>query len=293
MIFPYLIHIVILICIFVILAVSLNLALGYTGMINLGHIAFYGIGAYASAMLTKAGWPFLGSIIVAALLAAVSSMLLTYITNRLKGDYFALGTLGFSFVVYAIMMNWVDLTRGPLGIAGIPKPEIFGVSIVQNSTYLIFALIVTVLVIVFLYILTRSRYGRLLEGVRDNAIGLSMLGKNVYKLKIQAMMISAALAAIAGSLYAHYITFIDPSTFYLHDLVIILTIVIVGGLASIKGSIVASIFILLIPELLRFLDIPPTAIGPLRQMLYAIILISILLFRPKGLFGKVDVDGYA
>lgn len=291
MISAYLIHIAIIIIIFAILAASLNLALGYTGMINLGHIAFYGIGAYSSAILTiNHDFAFIPAVICGGLIASALGWFLTVITSRLKGDYFALGTLGFAFVSYAIFLNWSSLTRGPLGIPGIPRPEIFGYVVRTTSDYLVFSFVIAVLVMVFLWLLTRSRYGKLLEATRDDAVGLQMLGKNIFRLKYQAMMISAFIAAVAGSLYGHYISFIDPSTFYLNDIVILLTIVIVGGLASIKGSIAAAIIIILLPEMLRFVNMPPAMIGPMRQILYALLLILIVMYRPRGLFGKVDLE---
>lgn len=291
MISTYLIHLAIIVSIFVILAVSLNLALGYTGMINLGHIAFYGIGAYTSAILTVTHkLPFLVAIVAGAVLAGLFGLLLTSITNRLKGDYFALGTLGFAFVMYAIFLNWTKVTRGPLGIPGIKRPEIFGMVIKTNTDYLLFVALVAAVVIGFLYLLTRSRYGKLLEAVRDDQVGVQSLGKNVFRLKSQAMMISACIAGIAGSLYAHYISFIDPSTFYLNDIIIVLTIVIVGGLASTKGNILAALVIILIPEMLRFVSLPPSMIGPVRQMMYALLLIVILMYRPRGFFGRVDLQ---
>lgn len=287
----YLLHLLIIITIFAILAISLNVALGFTGMINLGHIAFYGIGAYSSAILTtEYEWNFFPAMIIGGVLAAALGWFLTVITNKLKGDYFALGTLGFAFVCYAVFLNWTSLTRGPLGIPGIPRPEFFGFIMRTPLEYLGFAFIIAVLSFIFLHLLCRSRYGKLLEAVRDDRIGAQMLGKNIFRLKYQAMMISAFFAAIAGSLYAHYISFIDPSTFYLNDIVIIITIVIVGGLASLRGSILATIIILLIPEALRFVDLPPALIGPMRQILYALLLILILMYRPKGLLGRVDLE---
>lgn len=286
----YLIHILIVICIFVILAASLNLVVGYTGLLNLGHIAFFGIGAYTSALLNIKGIPYFLSLITGGCLAAICGALLTKITNKLRGDYLALATLGFSFVVYAVLLNWETLTRGALGIPGIPRPTFFGLEISSNGQYLIFTIIITVLVIFFLYRLTNSAYGKLLQAVRDDDIGAMSLGKNIFKLKYQSMAIGAFVAGVAGSLYAHYISYIDPSTFFLSDLIIIFTIIIVGGLASLKGTVLAGIVIILIPELLRFLSLPSSMIGSLRNIFYALILLLILLFRPKGMFGKLETD---
>lgn len=289
MIEGYLTHLLIIIGIFVILSVSLNLSIGFTGLLNLGHVAFFGMGAYTSALLVMHGWPYLAALLMAGVVASIGGALMMFAVRKLSGDYLALATLGFSFVIYSILLNWSSLTRGPLGIPGIPKPEIFGLVVKSNYSYLLFVAIITALVVGFLYRLTRSRYGRLLEAVRDDEVGLSVYGKPIFKLKLQSLMISSFIAGIAGSLFAHYISFIDPSSFYLTDLILLVTVVMIGGLASIRGSIVATIIILLIPEVLRFVDMPSSIIGPARQIIYALFLILILLYKPRGLFGKVDL----
>lgn len=285
----YFIHLGIIITIYVILVTSLNLALGFTGLLNLGHIAFFGIGAYTSALLVKAGVPFLGAFVAAALIAAFFGYVLVLATRKLKGDYLALTTLGFSFVIYSVLLNWVSLTRGPLGIPGIPKPSFFGYTLLANESYLIFSLIVCIGVIFFLTKITRSPFGRLLEATRDDEMGLRVLGKNTFLLKAKAMMLSAGCAGIAGSLFAHYISYIDPSSFLLTEIIFVVTIVIVGGIASIKGSVIATILLVLLPEALRFLSLPSQILGPSRQIIYAILLLAILLLRPRGLFGRVDL----
>ncbi|MFC1598765.1 branched-chain amino acid ABC transporter permease [Patescibacteria group bacterium] len=286
----YIIHLLIIIGIFLILSISLNLTIGFTGLLNLGHIAFFGIGAYTSALLTLAGVPWLISFLLAGIFAAAFSFILIFVTKNLKGDYLALTTLGFAFVVYSVLLNWSSLTRGPLGIPGIPKPRIDGLVFSTNQIYLVLIVVVTVIVYLILYRLVSSRYGRLLEGVRDDEIGLSVLGKNVFRLKYQSMMIASFFAGLAGSLYAHYITYIDPSTFYLDDLILVLTIVIVGGLASLRGTVLASFIILLVPEVLRFVELPSSIIGPGRRIIYALILILILIYKPRGIDGKVDLE---
>jgi branched-chain amino acid transport system permease protein len=284
----YLIHILIIAGIYIILAVSLNLVVGYTGLINFGHIAFFGLGAYTSAILSLHGAPYLSALFFGGCLAAICGALLTIITNKLRGDYLALATLGFSFVVYTILLNWEAVTRGALGIAGISRPSFFELEIVSNFQYLLLVLVIVSLVFFFVFRLTRSPYGKLLGAVRDDEIGVRSLGKNVFRLKYQSMAIGAFLAGVAGSLYAHYISFIDPSTFFLNDLIIIFTIIIVGGLASLKGTVVAGFLIILLPEMLRFLAIPSSMLGALRNIFYSLILLIILLFRPQGLFGKLE-----
>ena len=289
MINPYLIHLLIFVGIYIILVVSLNLALGYTGLLNLGHVAFFGIGAYTSALLVKAGVPFITGFFSSGIVAGIFGYLLVLATKKLKGDYLALTTLGFSYVVYSVLINWGSLTRGPLGLPGIPKPELFGYVITSGEAYLLFAGFIALLVVLFIFFIIQSPFGRLLEATRDDELGLRVLGKNTFALKCKAMMISAFFAGIAGSVYAHYITYIDPGSFMLGEIILMLTIVIVGGIASLKGSVVATFLIILIPELLRFFHLPSSVLGPVRQMLYALILISIVLFRPRGLFGRIDL----
>lgn len=286
----YLIHILVIIGIFIILSLSLNLALGYTGLINLAHISFFGIGAYTSALLTLNGFPFLLGFILAGVVAGIFSMLITLITNKLKGDFLAIATLGFSSIVFLVLMNWFTLTRGPLGLPGIPRPEIFGFIIKSNFSYLIFVFIITILTYLFLRYLVGTPYGRTLEAVRDDETGAKAMGKNTYKLKYQSMAMSAFFAGIAGCLYAHYINFIDPSMFWFRDTVIIFNIVIIGGLATLRGSVLAAFLVIGLPELLRFLSLPSSVMGPLRQMLFALALILILIFRPKGLLGRKDFE---
>lgn len=285
----YLTHLGILIGIYMILATSLNFAMGFTGLLNLGHIAFFGIGAYTSALLTMQGMPFLVAFFCAGLFAALFGLLLVLATRSLRGDYFGLATLGFGFVVYSVFLNWTGLTRGPLGIPGIPKPSFLLWSVQTNAEYFVLVGSITVLTLLFFWAVTSSPYGRVLEAVRDDEMAARVLGKDAQKLKCQAMGISAFCAGIAGSLFAHYITYIEPSSFFLSDIVLLLTITIVGGLASLRGSVLATVIILLLPEALRFADLPSSTMGPMRQMLYALLLVLILLYRPRGLCGRVDL----
>ena len=287
MIHAFIQHLLVLIAIYALLATSLNLALGYTGLLNLGHAAFFAIGAYASALLaTQLGLSMFAGLAAGAALAALSGAVLVYAVKDLKGDYLALATLGFSFVVNSILLNWQSLTRGPLGIAGIPRPE----WLQPTWTYLLLTLAITGLSIWALTRIAHGPMGRLFEALRDDETGLQALGKDTQALKVKSMVISAFFAGIAGSLYAHYISFINPSSFAIMEIILLLTIVIAGGIASMKGSIAATIILLLIPEALRFLEIPSGVAGPLRQIIYALVLIGILLYKPRGILGKVDLQ---
>jgi len=286
----YLIHLLILIGIYLILAIALQLAVGFTGLLNIGHIAFYCVGAYISALLALAGWPWWICLILAGIGAMLFGFLLAVPTNKLKGDYLALATLGFSFVIYAIALNWTELTRGPLGLPGIPKPSLFGFVFSDNLAFLILTIVIAAISYFIIRRIVKSPFGRVLEAVRDDELAAQVLGKNTFRMKSYALAISAFFAGIAGSLYAHYITFIDPSSFTLMQLIPVIAIVIIGGLASLKGTIIATIILILLPEPLRFIGFPSSIVGPARQIIYALILLLILLYKPKGFYGKVELE---
>ena len=289
MIEAYLIHILILICIYIVLALSLDLAVGFTGLLNMGHVAFFGIGAYTSALLVLSGVPFWVGLVAGALLAGFAGFLLSLPTSKIRGDYLALATLGFAFIIESFMKNWVSLTRGPLGLPGIPRPSFFGFIISSQAGYLVFAFIVMLICALLIIRIEKSPFGRLLEAVRDDETAAKTLGENVYKTKAIGLTVSAFFAGVAGSLYAHYISFIDPTTFSLLEVILLFSIIIVGGLGSSRGAIVGTIILLILPEPLRFLGFPSSIVGPARQMIYALILLLIIYFRPKGFFGRVQL----
>ena len=285
----YLLHIGILMGMYIILAISLNLALGFTGLLNLGHIAFFGIGAYTSALAVEAGVPFIIAFFLAGIIAAIFGYILAIATNELKGDYLALATLGFTYIAYSIFLNWTSLTNGPSGLPGIDKPSFLSFTFNTNLEIFILVTIITFISSLIIQRIVHSPFGRLLQATRDDELGLRVLGKNTFALKAKAMAISAFFAGIAGSLFAHYISYIDPSSFTLTEIILLLTIVIMGGIASLRGSIVAAIIIVIIPEILRFVAVPSTILGPVRQIIYAALLLIILLWKPRGIFGRVDL----
>jgi len=280
----------ILLGIYFILAISLQLAVGFAGLLNLGHIAFYAIGAYASALLALAGWPWWLCFLLAGVVAMIFGFLLSLPTNKLKGDYLALATLGFSFVVYVVALNWKGLTNGSLGLPGIPKPIFFGFIFSDNFNFLLLTFFVAFISYFIIRKITSSPFGKALEATRDDELATRILGKSTFKIKSIALMLSAFFAGLAGSLYAHYITFIDPSSFTLTQLIPIITIIIIGGLASLKGTIIATIILVLLPESLSFVGFPSSIVGPARQIIYSLILLWILIYKPRGFYGKVELE---
>ncbi|MBT7297093.1 branched-chain amino acid ABC transporter permease [Candidatus Woesearchaeota archaeon] len=275
--------------IYLILSISLNLVMGFTGLLNLSHIALFGVGAYTSALMIMNGYSYLLSLLLAMLLPGVFAVLLMFATRKLKSDYLMLVTFGFSFLLYSIFISWTSLTRGPLGLNNIPKISFFDFTIYSTNQFLVFSTIMAIVSIIIIYNITKSSFGRLLQAVRDDEISLKLLGKNIELIKFKAMFISGLFAGLAGSLFAHYSQYIEPNSFWIVDLIFLLTVLIVGGLASNRGAVFGVIIIMILNESLRLLPIPSEILGPTRQIIYALILILILLYRPKGIFGRIDL----
>ena len=283
----YLLHILIIASIYVILTLSLNLIVGFTGLPSMGHAAFSCIGAYISSLLAlNMGLsPWIG-LLVGACVAALSGILIGYPSVRLKGDYLALTTFGLGVIVYSIAKNWVSLTRGPMGLPGIPGFSIFGFQLSEIWSYLLLVLVFVMITIFVIRRVVNSPFGRILRSIREDEIASEVLGKNISKYKLLVFIIGAFFAGIAGSLYAHYITFIDPSSFTVMESITILLMVIFGGMGSISGSVVGALILVVFPELLRFLGMPSSIAAPMRQMIYGLLLITLMLKRPQGIMGK-------
>lgn len=283
----YLLHILVITGIYVILTLSLNLIVGYTGLPALGHAAFFAMGAYASSLLAlNLGLsPWLG-LLAGAVCAALLGVVIAVPALRLKGDYLALATFGAGVIVYSIAKNWVSLTRGPMGLPGIPGFSVFGFGLSEIWAYLI---LVTLFVILTYFVMGRvvdSPFGRILRGIREDEIATQTMGKDVNRHKVLVFVIGAFFAGIAGSLYAHYITFIDPSSFTVMESITILLMVVFGGMGSLTGSFVGAAVLVIFPEMLRFLGMPSSVAAPLRQMIYGLLLIVLMLKRPQGILGR-------
>ena len=283
----YLFHLLIIISIYVILALSLNILVGFTGLFSLAQAAFFGIGAYASAFLSlKLEFPFWAATAIPMVLAILIGIFLALITLRMGGDYFILAVLGFQIMILGVLNNWISVTRGPFGIYGIPNPTIFGISISSNIHYLVFYGLISLASYGIIYRLLAGPFGRVLKAIREDEIAAQALGKNIVHFKVLVFAISSAFAALAGSLHAHYFTTLHPISFSLSESILIVTMVIVGGSGSLKGSIVGAILLVLFPEGLRFLRIPSDIAAPIQQMFYGFLLIFFMLFRSQGLIGE-------
>lgn len=287
----YLIHLAILVGIYAILAMTLNLVVGYTGLLSITHAAFYGIGAYAVALLmTLLHWNFFPALLAGMAISMIAAYGIGAVLRDLSGDYYVLGTVGFNFIIYSIMLNWQDLTRGPLGIPGIPKPELFGLSFSSNGSFLIFVLFWCFVVWLLCGWITRSSFGRALKGIREDEVALQVFGYRTLYFKLIVFTVSAGLASIAGGLFATYISFIDPSTFTVDESIFVLAIIILGGLATMRGALFGALFLVLLPELLRFVGFPTDVAAQMRLFTYGALLVVLMMYRPQGLVGEYKLQ---
>lgn len=281
----YVLRILIMSGIFVMLTLSLNLVTGFTGQFCLGWAAFYGIGAYTSALLTmKAGLSFWLAMPLGGFMAALFGLLLGLPTMRLKEIYLAITTLGFGEIIRLIMLNWTDLTRGSMGLPGIPAPSILSYEISSNQAYYYFILVLVLVTVAAMRRLIDSRTGRALIAIREDELAAKSMGIDVTAYKMLAFAVGAFFAGLAGSFYAHYTSFIDPHTFSFTESIAILAMAVLGGLGSINGSILGAVILTVVPELLR-------GIAEYRLIVFGLIMMAVMLLRPQGIFGKTREGG--
>lgn len=261
----------------IILAVSLNLTTGFLGELSLGHAGFMAIGAYTGSIFTlhanlPGGLEFLIGILLGGIVAAIFGVIIGVPVLRLKGDYLAIVTLAFGEIIRSIV-NFLGITGGAMGLSKIPR--------YSNYTWTYAIMIVTLLVIVNL---VNSRHGRAIKAIRDNYIAAESIGIKVSRYKIMAFVIAAFFAGIAGVLYGHHLSIVKPGDFDYNKSIEILVIVVLGGMGSIKGSVISAIILTILPEMLRAAD-------DFRMLLYAIVLIAMMLFNSSGIRTKLEESG--
>jgi branched-chain amino acid transport system permease protein len=267
--------------IFVILGVSMQLITGVAGLLSLGHAAFYGVGAYTAGLLaTRLGWPFLLTLPAAGVMAALVGLLVAVPTMRLVSIYFAVATLGVGQMVFVTLLNWVDVTRGPLGIPGIPPISILGLDLSSAAATYMVAALVALFSTWIAHRIAHSYHGTALRALREDDQCADAMGLNVPRLKLEVFAVSSFLAGLAGALWAHSTGFVSPTDFRFAESILILAMVVVGGLGSIPGAVLGAVLLALLPEALRF-------VGDVRQIIVGLVMFGAILFLPKGLLGEV------
>jgi len=283
----YFLHVLVLVGIYTALAASLDLVAGHAGLLSLAHAGFYGVGAYASAVVTvRLGASAALGVLIGIALAALLSLAISLSSLRLHEDYFVIATFGFQVIVFSVLNNWADLTRGPLGIPGIPRPYFLGWEVRNHAGFIVLTAALAGFAYLVVWRIASSPFGRVLRAIREDEVLVKSLGKGTLRLKIDAFAVSAALAASAGSLYAHYITYIDPTSFTIMESVLVLSMVIIGGPASPWGPPVGATVLVTLPEALRFIGLPSSVAANLRQIFHGCLLVLMMLLRPRGLAGR-------
>ena len=283
----YFAHYLVMVGIYTILALSLNLLIGYSGIFSLAHAAIYGIGAYASALVAlKLGLGFWGGLVVAGAAGAFASALVAIPSLRVAGDYYIVASFGLQTVILTVFINWTSLTNGHAGLPGIPRPNVFGFVIDNPFKFVVLAMVLAAFTYAVCHRLTHSAFGRTLRAIREDEVAAQATGKNVVLVKIVITTISSALGALAGSLYAHYITYINPTSFTLEESIFIASLVILGGTQRLAGPMVGAFILLAVPEALKFLAIPDAVAAPMRQIIYGALLILFMFVRPEGILGR-------
>jgi branched-chain amino acid transport system permease protein len=268
--------------IYSLLAVSLNIVLGFAGQIALGHAAFFGIGAYTAALLTagKSGLLFWPAFFAAGALTGFSGLLIGIPTLRLKGHYLALATLGFGEIMKVIFFNWNVVTRGMDGIPGIPAPSLGVISLEDDRSFYYLPLAVLVLALIACWRIERSKFGRRFAAIRDAELAAGTSGVHVPRLKVIAFVLSATLAGFAGSLYAHLVTFISPDTFVFDVTAQLLSMVLIGGIGTTGGPVLGAFVLTFLPEMLRVSK-------AYYMVIYGLGLAALVIFLPMGIVGLI------
>lgn len=280
----YILRVAVMAGVYIILASSLNLVTGIAGQLSLGHAAFYGIGAYTSALLAlHFGVSFWIAMPLAAATAGLFGLAVGLPSLRLQGGYLAITTLGFNEIIRLLLLNWDKLTRGPMGLPGIPAPSIFGRSFTTNLSYYYLNLVMVVITLVIIHRVLHSRIGRNLLAIREDEIAAEAMGILPAKYKTMAFVLGAVFAGMAGSFYAHYVSYIDPQSFSFDESVSILSMVVLGGMGNMAGAVLGAVIMVILPEMLRFL-------AEYRVLIYGLALVIMMLVRPQGILGGVPFD---
>lgn len=279
---PYSLRIATLSLMFVMITLGLNVVTGYMGQTSFATAAFWGIGAYTAAILTTRFQ--LGTevtFLAAPLITGIFGLILGMPVLKLKGYYLAIVTLGFCEIIRLVELNWMSLTRGPLGIMNIPKFSFFGLKVTDSRGIYLIMLFLLILTTYVVYRLTTSQMGLVLTSIRDDELAVESMGINIVRYKIRAFVIYAMICGLAGAFYAQFVSYIDSTMFTTNQSIEMLVMVILGGLGSIVGSFFGAIVLTVLPEMLRQL-------AEYRMLIYGFLMVLLMLVKSEGLFGNIN-----
>ena len=288
-------------CIWAILSVSLNLVVGYTGLLSVGHIGFFGIGAYSMAILTsdtsyellrtesipQFGWPFFAALPICILISGIVAFAVGIVFNRFRDDIYVLVSFGFTIITFNVFLSWRGLTRGAYGIPDVARPEIGSWVLDGELDYMILCAVFLLIIAGVSWFLVSSSFGRVLKAIREDEKVAEVFGYRATYYKLAIWVISAMMAGLAGGLFGSFTSFVDPNSFVLLESMLLVSIVILGGLASIRGSLIGAMAFVLLEEGMRFIPfLPDEFVGQARQIVLGVLLVLLMLFRPQGLAGR-------
>ena len=287
----YILNLLILVSISGILAGSLNFIIGYAGIYSMAHAAFFGIAAYAGALIAlHVSTSLLVAIPVAMLLCALLSLVISLPSLRVRGEYFVVASLGLQMIAYTVFSEWKTVTGGLGGITGVPVATLFGYPLRSLESFLAVSLVCLAFVTLVIYLLARTSFGRSLKAIRDNEVAAATFGKNPVIIKTIAVAISSALCGIAGVLYAFHVSFVNPETFTVDQSVLIMAMIIIGGTGTVFGPILGALIIHLLPAGLTYLTfLPARELASLQQIIYGAAMVLLMVYRPSGLIGRANL----
>jgi len=283
----YLTNIGTLICINAILAMTLNFILGYAGIFSVAHALFFGIGAYTTANVAlHLTHSFPIAVVLSMAVAGLLSLTLALPALRVRGEYFVAASLGLQVLGQTLFSEWKAVTGGMGGITGIPAASVFGLEVVDRLPFFLLSLVMLAAVAAAIAAIVRSSFGRSLKAIRDSESAASAFGKDVTAIKTMAVVVSSSLAAVGGTLYAFYISFVNVESFTFDTTVLVTAMVIIGGTGTLVGPLVGAVILMVLPVALSYTPfIPQTEIGSVQQILYGCAMVLLMLYRPSGLVG--------
>lgn len=287
----YIIHILIILQIYIILALSLNLKTGFSGLLSMCQAAYYGMGAYLTTLfMLHFQCNFFIALIAAVFVnVLINAIITTWLAGRLRNLYFTLATMALQIIFFGVVYNWQSVTGGSFGIVAIPKLTISGFSFDDPALFILISSFFTIITLVFFWIFPKTPLCRMIECTRDDEVWITVLGKNPIKFKFVSISLSVVFATIAGALYATYMSYIDPTSFTMDESILILTIILVGGSGNLIGPVSGALIYVLLPEFLRFVNLPDAIAANARMIIYALLMILIVRLKPNGLFGKFKI----
>jgi branched-chain amino acid transport system permease protein len=273
--------------IYVLLGLSTNLLVGIAGIFSVSQAAVFGVGAYIVAFfLMNDIMSFLPALAIAAICCIALNIIVTLPALRVSGDYFVVTSFGIQLLATAVFTNWTEGTGGANGLPGIPSADLFGKAMDDTGSMTLLCLGFMALGGLVFWLVMRAPFGRLLRAIREDELAVAATGKSVLRAKVSAAALAGAFAGSAGGLYACFLSFIDPSSFDLDSSILLLTMVVVGGARTLAGSVIGPFLLLALPQILTLIEIPTTIAAAMRQLIYGVLLIAFMMFRPQGLAGE-------